>query len=52
MSKEKSICLKKENLKEKPEKCSPEQIKKCHGEERVHSCVEAKKTELKETAKE
>lgn len=26
-------CQKPENLKETPEDCSPEQIKKCHGEQ-------------------
>jgi ArsR family transcriptional regulator len=29
-------------LKEKPEKCSPEQIKQCHGHEKDHPCVPKK----------
>lgn len=27
-----------ENLKRKPEECTPEQIKECHGETGDHSC--------------
>lgn len=40
MSEKKNVCLKKENLKGKPEKCSPEQIKKCHGDDGKHPCVQ------------
>lgn len=36
----KSECQKPEELIDKPEKCSPEQIKKCHGHEKEHSCIE------------
>ncbi len=37
--KEESCCCEKpENLKGKPEECSEEQIRECHGEEREHSC--------------
>ena len=32
-------CLKPEELIGKPEDCTPEQIKKCHGDEE-HSCAE------------
>ena len=33
-------CEHPENLKDKPEECSPEQVKECHGEVAEHSCVE------------
>ena len=36
-------CQKPEELKGKPEDCSQEQIKKCHGDE-VHPCKGKKKT--------
>jgi ArsR family transcriptional regulator, arsenate/arsenite/antimonite-responsive transcriptional repressor len=32
-------CQKPENLKDKPESCSPEQIEKCHGKDGGHPCV-------------
>ena len=32
-------CQKPENLKDKPENCTPEQIKKCHGEQTEHPCT-------------
>ncbi|MGQ9689420.1 MAG: ArsR/SmtB family transcription factor [Desulfobaccales bacterium] len=35
----KSQCLKPEELKGKPEECSPEQIQKCHGEVIDHPCI-------------
>ena len=40
MSEEKKTCQKPEELKGKPEECSPEQIRKCHGEVEDHPCVE------------
>jgi ArsR family transcriptional regulator, arsenate/arsenite/antimonite-responsive transcriptional repressor len=36
-------CQKPENLKDKPESCSPEQIEKCHGKDIGHPCVIEKK---------
>ena len=39
MCEEKKGCQKPENLTGKPEECSPEQIKKCHGDEKDHPCV-------------
>ena len=33
-------CQRPENLKGKPEDCSPEQIRKCHGDADAHPCVE------------
>lgn len=35
-------CERPENLKETPEKCTPEQIKDCHGDEKNHPCTEKK----------
>ena len=35
-------CKKPENLKEKPEKCTSEQIEECHGKEKNHPCMEEK----------
>ena len=32
-------CQKPEELKGKPEECSPEQVKKCHGDIKEHPCV-------------
>ena len=36
------VCQKPENLKGKPEDCSPEQIRQCHGEVDDHPCIEKK----------
>jgi hypothetical protein len=36
----KNECQKPKELIDKPEKCSPEQIKKCHGDVKGHPCVE------------
>ena len=35
----KAKCEKPKNLKARAEDCSPEQIKKCHGESKKHPCV-------------
>ncbi len=32
-------CQKPEHLKGKPEDCTPEQIRKCHGEAKDHPCA-------------
>ena len=40
---QKGKCMKPENLKGKPEECSPEQIRKCHGDVKGHPCVEKSK---------
>ncbi len=40
---EKTECQKPENLKGKPQDCSPEQIRKCHGTDQKHPCVEPAK---------
>ena len=34
-------CEQPENLKSKPEDCTPEQIRKCHGDAKKHPCVKA-----------
>lgn len=39
MPDDKRKCQKPENLKGKPEACTPEQIKKCHGSENDHPCT-------------
>ena len=38
MCREKPKCERPEELKGKPEECSPEQIKKCHGDVKEHPC--------------
>jgi hypothetical protein len=42
---EKKCCQKLENLQGKPQECSPEQIRKCHGDDNEHPCVETDKDE-------
>ena len=32
-------CEKPENLKDKPEECTPQQIRECHGDAKKHSCT-------------
>lgn len=39
----KDCCEHPEKLKDKPENCTPEQIKECHGETAAHPCEGAKK---------
>ncbi|MFO7958674.1 MAG: hypothetical protein R6X33_16415 [Candidatus Brocadiia bacterium] len=34
-------CQQPEKLKDKPENCSPEQIRECHGDVESHPCVQA-----------
>jgi len=38
----KDCCQQPDRLKGKPEECSPEQIKECHGDEKDHPCVPKK----------
>jgi len=38
-------CQRPEELKGKPEECSPEQIRKCHGEAPEHPCVSGAESE-------
>ena len=38
MCEKKACCKKPEELKTKPEECTPEQIKKCHGDVEEHPC--------------
>jgi hypothetical protein len=35
-------CQKPENLKGKPEGCSPEQVRRCHGDAKDHPCLPKK----------
>ena len=35
---ERRCCKKPEELKTKPEDCTPEQIRKCHGKAKKHPC--------------
>jgi hypothetical protein len=44
MCEKKTRCQKPEKLKGKPEECSPEQIKECHGETARHPCEKTEKT--------
>jgi len=37
-------CLKPDKLKGKPEECTPEQIKECHGDVENHPCVTPEKS--------
>jgi len=37
-------CQYPEKLKAKPEECSPEQIKECHGDSEEHPCEEKKES--------
>jgi hypothetical protein len=41
-SKSRKACEHPERLKGRPEECSPEQIKECHGEVVEHLCVKEK----------
>ena len=43
----KAGCQKPEELKGRPEECSEEQIRKCHGEDKSHPCVGQKQSETK-----
>ena len=44
MCDQKQGCCKPKECKDKPEDCSSEQIKKCHGDEKGHPCTEAAKS--------
>ncbi len=48
---EKEKCRKPENLKGKPGECSPEQIRKCHGDADSHPCTEPQSCEHPEKLK-
>ena len=38
-------CQRPQELQGKPQECSPEQIKKCHGDVKEHPCVEPTESE-------
>ncbi|MFP4350433.1 MAG: hypothetical protein ACOC3W_06595 [Thermodesulfobacteriota bacterium] len=40
MCESKCCCQQPERLKEKPENCTPEQIRECHGDAKDHPCAE------------
>lgn len=40
MCQEEKGCQKPEHLKGKPSECSPEQIRKCHGDTGAHPCAD------------
>ena len=42
-SSKKDCCERTDHLKGKPEECSPEQIRECHGEVREHPCTTEEK---------
>ena len=44
-------CQRPQELKNAPEECSPEQIRKCHGDVQTHPCVEASGCERPERLK-
>jgi hypothetical protein len=44
MRRGKSGCQKPDQLRDRPEKCSPKQIAKCHGDARRHACVKPTRT--------
>ena len=43
MCEEKKTCQKTEKLTGKPQDCTPEQIKECHGDSKQHPCIETPK---------
>jgi len=38
-------CQQPEKLKDRPQECSPEQIKECHGDTAEHPCTKGEKQE-------
>jgi len=44
MCDENKCCRKPEQLRGKPQDCSPEQVRKCHGDVKSHPCTPKKKT--------
>lgn len=44
-------CQQPDQLKGSPQECSPEQIRKCHGDSKSHPCVEDRKGKEKEGKK-
>jgi ArsR family transcriptional regulator len=40
MCNKENMCEKPESLKTKSQECTPEQIKKCHGDVKEHPCVQ------------
>jgi len=44
----KAGCENPEELKGKPEECSPEQVRKCHGDVKEHPCLQGGKEEKRD----
>ena len=42
-------CQKPENLKTRPEECTPEQVRKCHGDVKEHPCLPKESRRKEET---
>ncbi len=42
-------CQKPEQLQGKPQDCSPEQIRECHGDVKAHPCLPAGRTRRQKT---
>ena len=42
MCEKEKCCQKPEQLKGKPQECTPEQIQECHGDSKKHPCVSQK----------
>ena len=38
-------CQQPEKLKDRPQECSPEQIRECHGDKAEHPCAKGEKQE-------
>jgi len=43
----KSKCEKPANLRDEPQDCSAEQIRRCHGDDKTHPCAQGRKTDKK-----
>mgnify|MGYP006281776001 FL=1 len=46
----KEHCQYPHKLKDKPENCTPEQIRECHGDEAGHPCAQTDQGEQKDNA--
>jgi hypothetical protein len=43
MSKKTTGCRKPKSLKDDPKECTPQQVKKCHGNAKGHVCAQSKR---------
>jgi len=51
MCDEKCECQRPKELIDKPEECSPEQIKECHGDAKAHPCTAQSEPSRREAEK-